>query len=115
MTEILNNLNPNRRFWIVIKFAILISIIESLTQLNIKKKNLVYGIIGYSIIVFILYKAYDYEGLGHMNLVWSCVSIISCYIIGYIFFNEQINHYTLAAILFATTAIYLAHRSDEVN
>ena len=115
MTEILNNLNPNERYWVVIKFAILISLIESLSQVSIKKKKLVYAIIGYSIIVFILYKAYDYEGLGHINLVWSCISIICCYIIGYMFFNEQINSYTLAAILFATIAIYLAHRSDEVN
>lgn len=115
MTEILNNLSPNKRYWIVIKFAILISMIESLSQLSIKKKKLVYGIIGYTIIVFVLYNAYDYEGLGHMNLVWSCVSIIFCYIIGYLFFNEQINKYTLAAIIFSIIAIYLAHRSDEVN
>lgn len=114
MTEILSKLNPNARFWIVIRFALIISIIESLSQASIKGKRIIYGFIGYGIIVLLLSNAYNYEGLGHMNLVWSCVSIITCYIIGCIGFNEQFNKYTIAAILCAIMAIYLAHRSDEV-
>ena len=113
MVEILNNLNPNQRFWIVIKFAILISIIETFSQYNVKNKNIFCGILGYSLIVLILYKAYNYEGLGHMNLVWSCVSIITCYAVGCVNFNENFNKYTVGAIFFAICSIYLAHRSDE--
>jgi hypothetical protein len=114
MTEILLKLNPNARFWIVIKFALIISIIESISQASIKGQRIIYGFIGYGMIVLLLSKSYNYEGLGHMNLVWSCVSIITCYIIGCIGFNEQINKYTFLAILFAIMAIYLAHCSDEV-
>jgi len=114
MPEILSNLKPNARFWVVIKFAILISIIESISQASIKGKKVIYGFIGYGIIVLILSNAYNYEGLGHMNLVWSCVSIITCYIIGCIGFKEPFNNYTIGAIFCALMAIYLAHRSDEV-
>lgn len=113
MQEILSNLTPNQRFWLVIKFALAISLVESISQVNIKNKNILIGLMGYTIIVLILYNSYDYEGLGHMNLVWSCVSIIMCYLMGYLFFNESINIYTAGAIVFSLCAIYLAHRSDE--
>lgn len=113
-SEILKGLNPNQRFWSIIKIGILISLVEAFAQTNIKNKNAVNGIIGYIIIVFILYSAYDYEGFGHMNLVWSCVSIIFCFTIGHMYYDEPMNGYTVSAIVFALIAIYLAHRSDEV-
>lgn len=113
MPEILSKLGPNDRFWLVIKFALVISLVESISQVNIKQKNVLIGLIGYTIIVFILYNSYNYEGLGHMNLVWSCVSILMCYFMGYLFFNESINVYTIGAMIFSICAIYLAHRSDE--
>ena len=115
MPEILNNLKPNERFWIVIKFAIIISIIESIAQTNIKSKRLFIGMLGYIIIVLILYNAYNYEGLGHMNLVWSCISIIMCYLIGHFIFNESLNKYTFCSIILAILAIYFAHMSDEID
>ena len=115
MVEVLNDLVPNQRFWIVIRFAILISLIETFTQFTIKKRNIISGILGYSLIVLILYNAYNYEGLGHMNLVWSCVSIITCYIVGCVYLNEPFNKYTVGAIFFALCAIYLAHRADEIG
>lgn len=115
MPEILSNLNPNQRFWIVIKFAVIISVIESVAQANIKGKGLFVGMIGYIIIVLILYNAYNYEGLGHMNLVWSCISIITCYLIGHFVFKESFNKYTLCAIILAIGAIYFAHMADEID
>jgi multidrug transporter EmrE-like cation transporter len=114
MPEIINNLDPNQRIWIVIGFALVISIIESFTQVNIKKKNIACGLIGYIIIVFVLYSSYNYEGLGHMNLIWSCISIITGYILGHIFFKETINKYSICAILLAILAIYISHLSDEI-
>ena len=111
--EILSGLTPNQRFWIVIQFAIFISAIEAFAQLNIKNHNIFLGFLGYTIIVFVLYKAYNYEGLGHMNLVWSCLSIIIAYIVGYIYFKEKMNKYTFIAVIFALLAIYFAHLSDE--
>jgi multidrug transporter EmrE-like cation transporter len=52
-------------------------------------------------------------GMGHMNLVWSCTSIIICYIISHFVYKESINKYTVIAILLAIAAIYFAHQSDE--
>jgi len=49
-----------------------------------------------------------------MNLVWSSISIITCYILGKLYFNEPFNRYTVVAIILAILAIYFAHRSDEL-
>ncbi|NBP01273.1 MAG: hypothetical protein EBU90_14250 [Proteobacteria bacterium] len=114
MTEIISQLNPNQRFWIVIRFAIIISLVESVAQSSVKSGKWWIGVVGYAVIVYLLYDAYNYEGLGHMNLVWSCVSIIVCYAIGFLVFNEPFNRYTFAAVVSALCAIYLAHRSDEM-
>ena len=113
MAEILSHLGPNQRFWIVIQFALLISFIEVFAQFSLKSGQVWFGFMGYAFIVLILLRAYKYEGLGHMNMIWSCVSIIMCYIMGYLYFNEPVNKYTFIAIIFAMLAIYFAHMSDE--
>lgn len=113
MAEILSNLTPNKRFLIVIQFALIISLIEVFAQYHLKTENIIAGIVFYAIIALILFKAYKYEGLGHMNLVWSCVSIIMAYVVGSLFFGEPTNKYTVIAIIFAMLAILFAHFSDE--
>jgi multidrug transporter EmrE-like cation transporter len=51
--------------------------------------------------------------MGHVNLLWSCVSIIIAYMIGIKFFKETHNKYTCYAILFALAAIYMSYLSDK--
>jgi multidrug transporter EmrE-like cation transporter len=112
--EIINKRSPNSRFWIVIRFALLICLAESFSQSTLKhNKYPALGFFGYLIVASLLYKSYEYENLGHMNLVWSCISIIAGYIIGYMLFNESANKYTFISIVLALTAIYTAHLSDE--
>lgn len=113
-TEIIRGLKPNQRFWIAIKFGLLISLIEIISQFNLKKGILIYGILGYTLVATILFYALTFEGLGHMNLIWSCMSIITCYTLGRIYFDEPFNRFTIIAIVLALTAIYFAHRSDEL-
>lgn len=112
--EILSNLTPNQRFWIVIRFALLISIIEVFSQYSLKNNKIIYGMIGYLCVALVLLQSYNYEALGHMNLVWSCISIIACYILGCVYMNEPFNKYTFVAIVLALGAIYFAHQSDEI-
>lgn len=114
MVEIIDHLTPNKRFWIVIKFALLISFIEAFAQYHLKNDTPYLGILGYIGVACVLIISYKYENLGHMNLVWSCVSIIVCYALGYYYFKEPINKYTFIAISCALLAIYFAHKSDEV-
>ena len=114
MPEVLSGLNPNQRFHIVIKFAMLLSLVEAFSQAHLKNDTYYLGVLGYICIAYILYQSYHYEGMGHMNLVWSCTSIIICYLVSYVVYKEAINKYTIIAIALAIAAIYFAHQSDEI-
>lgn len=112
--EVLHNKNPNQRFYIVLRFALIISCIEMFSQTVLKHDRYpILGILGYIVLSIVLYNSYYYENMGHMNLIWSCISIISCYFVSHMFFGERINRYTLISIFFACIAIYTAHLSDE--
>ena len=120
--EILDNKTPNERFWVVLWIVVAITIVEACAQTSLKMarvKKHVYlvplGVLFYSIVACLLYITYKYEGMGHINLVWSCASIIIAILIGCILFNEPHNKFTYIAILFAFGAIYFAHRADELN
>ena len=114
MPEILDHLYPKERFRTVILFGIIISFVEVYAQYSLKSKRKLFGIIGYIVVALILFKSYDYEALGHMNLVWSCISIILCFVLGVIIFKEPFNKYTFLSVCFALIAIYLGYLSDQL-
>lgn len=112
--EIIEKRTPNQRFSIVIRFALLICLVEMFSQATLKHNRYpILGIIGYVVLSIILYNSYNYESMGHMNLVWSCVSIISAFVVSHYLFGEKINRYTILAIIYALLAIHTAHLSDE--
>jgi drug/metabolite transporter (DMT)-like permease len=120
--ELLDGKAPNERFWVVIWIIVAITFVEACAQATLKTaraKGMPYlvplGIAFYATVAALLYLAYRYEGLGHVNLVWSCASIIIAILIGCILFNEPHNKYTYIAILLAFAAIYFAHRADELG
>lgn len=120
--EILDHKTPNERFWVVIWLVVAITLTEACAQFTMKTaraRNETYllplGAVFYVMVSLLLYVSYKYEGLGHVNLVWSCASIVIAILIGCIWFNEPHNRYTYTAILFAFGAIYFAHRADELN
>lgn len=120
--EILDNKTPNQRFWVVIWLIVAITLAEAFAQASLKTARMkrmpylvVLGVIFYTAVATLLYLTYRYEGLGHVNLVWSCASIIIAILVGCILFNEPHNRYTYIAIFLAFAAIYFAHRADELN
>ena len=127
MGEIINGLLESQRIKIVLFLIIFVTLFEALGQYFIKiSKNkaslnhsingsikyLYLGIISYIIVCLLLYNTYNYEGLGHVNLIWSCMSIILAYAVGHCIFMEPFNEYTVLAILFACSAIYFSYLSD---
>ena len=120
--EVLDGKNPNQRFWLVIWIIVAITIVEACAQATLKfsrAREMPYlvplGIFFYAVVAMLLFFTYKYEGLGHVNLVWSCASIIIAILIGCMLFNEPHNKYTYIAILLAFAAIYFAHRADELG
>jgi multidrug transporter EmrE-like cation transporter len=53
--------------------------------------------------------------MGHVNLLWSCISIIFAITIGAILFGEPFNRFTIFAIILAVAAIYFAQKADNLG
>jgi len=109
-------------FDIVIRIVLLISIVECISMSCMKKssgnnnKPLLYcGMVGYATVAYMLWRGFHYDGMGHVNLIWNCMSTIFGLTVGYLLFNEELNRYSCLSVVFAVTAIYLCHLSSEVN
>lgn len=84
---------------------------------TIKKEDryLFFGMIGYALICCLLWKNYTFDGMGQVNLLWSCISIVTAFIAGFFLFKEPINIYTGYSIMFALIAVYFSYLSDVKN
>jgi len=112
----------NENFAKIINLILIIAIVETLSliclkegEVNNKKLFILCGILGYIIVAYVLCKTLTFEGIGQVNLVWNCVTILTAFIAGHLLFNEKVNKYTFYAIVFAVIAIYLAQLSSDYN
>lgn len=103
----------------LIIIACLVSVFEALSQACIKASRVyqplwfLVGLIGYTIISGLLYKAYSYAGIGRVNLLWSSLSIVLALLAGKIFFKEHWSFQTVLAVIFALIAAFLANHDKE--
>ncbi len=114
---------PSSALGIVIIFAICISFFEAISQSSMKyyiknKENrnkllVCVGIAGYIMVSLLLLTSYRYESMGRMNMVWSCISIITAYTIGFLVFEEYCDEYTVCSIVLALSAIYIGSLAVE--
>ena len=112
----------NENFSKIINLILIIAIVETLSliclkegEINNKRHFILCGILGYIIVAYVLCKTLTFEGIGQVNLVWNCVTILTAFIAGHLIFNEKVNKYTFYAIVFAIIAIYLAQLSSDYN
>lgn len=110
----------HRTFWTVVGIVVLIATFEAFAQTLLKKAQvnkkthmILFGVIMYFLVGILLFVSYHYEGLGHINLLWSCLSIIIAILVGYTIFGEPVNHFTWVAFGCALGAIYFAHKAGE--
>ena len=54
----------------------------------------------YSLVCLGLYNMYGYREMGVVNLMWSCLSIITIILVGVTFFHESINWYDIIGVIF---------------
>ncbi len=93
----------------IIQSSLFISLLESFSQINLKNNNVLFGILGYSILAYFLYYIYENIELSTFNITWSSISIISATIIGYFLYSEKITNYKIIAILLVILAIYFSN------
>ncbi len=101
-------MNSTNKISNVIYLVLLIAVVETISLVCLKKGNNENGLV-----VYILYKALSNEGIGKVNLMWNCVTIITAFVTGNLLFNEQINKYTFYSIVFAFIAIYFLYLSGN--
>jgi drug/metabolite transporter (DMT)-like permease len=113
-------MTPHQRFLKLIQLVLIIAVVETISLICLKKGNndgllhfTLCGWGGYLIIVYLLCKTLSYEGIGKVNLIWNCMTIVTAFITGHLLFNEKVNKYTFYAIIFSMIAIYLMHLSSE--
>ena len=104
---------------IIIYVVVLITLFEATAQVCLKKfevgkhttyNYLLLGVALYFIVCGLLCLCYKNKGgLGKVNLMWSCMSIIFVILFGYIFLQEEIKMHDMIAIIFAFLAIYFAN------
>lgn len=87
---------------------------EALAQTCIKKCKVtqkwhfyLLAVFFYSLVCLGLYTMYGYKTMGIVNLIWSCLSILSILTVGVVFFHEEINRYDLVGIILIFSGLAL--------
>lgn len=119
MDNIINNIkkwSENSIIDELLIVAIVIALWESFAQNTIKSSEhgslkFMIGLSFYMGVGYILHYAYHKFPLGKMNVTWSCISIILAMFIGYTFYDEPMNQWTMMSGLFAIAAIYCAYKA----
>jgi multidrug transporter EmrE-like cation transporter len=87
---------------------------QYLAKMYNKTKNLWYLIgsgTSFTIGVLSLFTAYMHhnEYIWLLNALWSLISIIALYIVGYVFFDEKISMNEIIACIFIMISVYLMY------
>lgn len=114
---------PESSLGVIVVFAIIISFFEAIGQSSMKyyamdrdnrsQMFIILGVVGYIFVALLLLTSYRNQDMGHMNMVWSCVSIIIAFGLGYLCFAEKVDIYTISSIVLAMAAIYVGHLTSE--
>ena len=112
-------------FNIIIKYVLLIALIETIGMSSLKKGSyqpleqptiyILIGTVCYMTIAYILYITFKLGGIGHVNLLWNCITLITAFLIGSLLFKERINHFTCLSFITALLAIYFSYLSNETE
>ncbi len=92
-------------------FAVLIALIETYAQNNLKGDTLLVGIVVYSMVGYILHYAYHKFPLSKINVTWSSISIILAAGLGYVLYEEPLDKWKIFSVISGLFAIYFASLS----
>lgn len=65
------------------------------------------GVFFYAFVCMGLYFMYGFRQMGIVNLMWSCMSILTIMIIGVIFFHEHIDIYDIMGMILVFSGLVL--------
>jgi len=91
---------------IILLFIILFIVIsEAIAQYCVRRCKdeqkwhfFILAVFMYSLVCMGLYIVYGFKTMGIVNLLWSCLSIVSILTIGTVYFHDEINIYDIVGI-----------------
>lgn len=99
---------------------LLIVFLEAIAQSCLKKVKIsnnnnyaCISVIAYACICFLLLKSYSYRSMGIVNVIWSCLSIITIIIAGVIFFHETITFNDVLGVCLVIIGLYFIFMKDH--
>ena len=112
----------NQESMILIYIILAIVFFEAIAQFCVKKSKangnngyLCISVFAYFIVCLLLLRSYSYKTMGVVNLVWSCLSIITIMFIGIVFYHEKLTQYDLIGLAFVLTGLYFVFMKDHKN
>jgi len=107
---------------IIISLIFTIVLLECLAQGCLKQTHLTnnktyfcISVLSYLVICLLLVKSYSYKGIGMVNLIWSCLSILFVILTGVIFFHERITSNDMIGIVLILIGLYFVFMKDHGN
>lgn len=67
------------------------------------------GVVCYFVVVMLLSRALQYDGMGAVNLIWSVMSIVAVFIVGMLFFHEHVTTLQITGISLSLMGIAILH------
>lgn len=81
---------------------------QSLSYLSYKQKSVGLFVLSwfvYLVIVYLLWRAYHFRGVGYINVIWSGVTTALMLAIGFVFFGERISVVEWVGVVFIMLGI----------
>jgi multidrug transporter EmrE-like cation transporter len=82
-----------------------------------KSYNMYYlltGIILYGIVIpYMVIISLNFSGIGTVNLLWNIITTVSMIVIGYLLFNEKVNHLHIISLLLGLGSIVILYFADD--
>ena len=114
--------HADSHFYLLVGLVVSISLLEICGQTCIRKYRqegqthfIIFGVSLYLIVIALLFHSYKYHGMGIVNLLWSCLSIVMAILVGCFVFHETFNHYMAIAVAFALTAVIFANKATNIQ
>jgi multidrug transporter EmrE-like cation transporter len=55
----------------------------------------------------------NFSGIGTVNLLWNIITTVSMIVIGYLLFNEKVNHLHIISLLLGLGSIVILYFADD--
>jgi multidrug transporter EmrE-like cation transporter len=105
----------------LITYTLVLALSETIAMTALTKYStsyniyyLIIGIMLYGIVTpYTIIASLNYSGIGTVNLLWNIITTVSMIVIGYLLFNEKVNHLHIISLLLGLGSIVILYFADD--